>query len=359
MVLQQALTPSQTLGLRTYEAQALPGTLPRLESFLTSAGNVQLSRHPAWLLVLQQGLKHTPYCLEAMEGTQTRGFLALAYVHSLLFGRFLVSLPYVNYGGVVADNQFTARLLIDGAVQLADDLKVRYLELRHEQAVEHPSLPNRRDGKVHMRLALADTVGKLWDRLPSKVRNQVRKGQKNGLKTVWGGQELVPEFYAVFSHTMRDLGTPAYSRQLFRAILQHFPENAEICVVRNEGRPIAAALLLHGWGITEVPSASALHHYNSSCANMLMYWCLLERAVLRRQQVFDFGRSSLGSNCFRFKKQWGAVPAPAGWQYHLRKGTVTDMTVDNPRHQRLIRTWRRLPVWLTRLIGPAIVRGIP
>jgi hypothetical protein len=111
--------------------------------------------------------------------------------------------------------------------------------------------------------------------------------------------------------------------------------------------------------VTEVPSASSLRSYNPTCANMLMYWSLLERAVERGQDVFDFGRSTPDSGPYRFKKQWGASPAPAEWQYALRAGGLQAARPDNPRYRRLIALWRRLPVRLTRLLGPAIVRGIP
>src|SRR5437870_5086241 len=93
-------------------------SLPRLEAYLQGRGPTPLSRHPAWPLVLKRGLGHVPYCLEAVGRGQTQGFLALAYVRSFLFGRFLVSLPYLNYGGVVADDEASACKLIDRAVRL-------------------------------------------------------------------------------------------------------------------------------------------------------------------------------------------------------------------------------------------------
>jgi hypothetical protein len=92
---------------------------------------------------------------------------------------------------------------------------------------------------------------------------------------------------------------------------------------------------------------------------MLMYWHLLKRSIERGQNVFDFGRSTTGSNTFRFKAQWGATPHPAVWQYYVRKGSVSDMRPNNPKNQRRVAVWKRLPVWLTRVVGPAIVRGIP
>jgi FemAB-related protein (PEP-CTERM system-associated) len=333
--------------------------LPFLEAYVSAREQMPLSRHPAWLTVLERGLGHAAFCLEVVEEGKTCGLLPLAHVHSLLFGRFLVSLPYLNYGGVLADDDRIARLLIDRAVALAGELGVRYLELRHERPLEHPALGERMSHKVHMRLPLPATAGELWDRLSAKVRNQVRKGQKNELSVAWGGEEVLGEFHAVFSHNMRDLGTPGYGRRFFRSILRQFGERAELCVVRAGDKPAAAALLLHGWGVTEVPSASSLRHFKPTCANMLLYWHLLERAVQRGQTVFDFGRSSAESNTFRFKKQWGAEPSPADWQYHVRLGAINTVRPENPRYQRFIRIWQRLPLWLTRWLGPAIVRGIP
>jgi FemAB-related protein (PEP-CTERM system-associated) len=318
-----------------------------------------LTRHPAWLSICARGLGQIPYLLTAEDGGAARGFLPLAYLNTRLFGRFLVSLPYVNYGGVSANDPATAALLIDRAVALADELNVRFLELRHTAPVAHPKLIERPGGKVHMRLALPPTTEGLWKSLKDKARNLVRKGQKQELTLAWGAAELLPEFYAIFSENMRDLGTPTYGRHLFAAILDHFPGAAELCVVRTGAEPVAAALLLHGRGVTEVPSASSLRRFNHTSANMLMYWHLLERAVQRGQTCFDFGRSSPESPTFRFKKQWGAEPEPATWQYYVRKGSITEMRPDNPKYQRLIRAWQRLPLWLSRLLGPAIVRGIP
>jgi FemAB-related protein (PEP-CTERM system-associated) len=285
--------------------------------------------------------------------------LPMVFMNSLVFGRFLVSMPYLNYGGVTSDDDQTARLLIDRAIELADQLDVRYLQLRSEQAVDHPRLTTKASVKVNVTRALPSTADALWSGLSTKVRNQVRKGQKSGIQVVWGGEELLPEFYAIFSQNMRDLGTPVYGRGLFRTVLRQFPAGAEFCVARLERKPVAAALLIHGPGTTEVPNASSLRQYNHTCANMLMYLHLLIRAVERGQGTFDFGRSSPDSRTFKFKEQWGGRPEPAQWQFYLRTGDDSDMRHDHPRNQRAIRIWQRLPVSLTRWIGPAIVRGIP
>ncbi len=344
-----------------HERCGLEECLPRLSAYIAGTGRTALSRDPSWLLVLAEGLGHEPYCLEAVdtESGQTRGVLPLAFVHSFLFGRFLVSLPYLNTGGVVADDERTAAALIDRAVNLAAKRKARHLELRHEQPVSHPAMNHKLTTKVHMRLPLPASPGALWEGFDPKVRNQIRKGQKQSLTVSWGGEEILGEFYGVLCRNMRDLGTPVFGQGLFRSILRRFPGRAELCVTRLEGRPVAAAMLLHGQGVTEVPSASSLREFNATNANMLMYWNLLERAIERGQAVFDFGRSSAESNTYRFKKQWGALPEPAEWQYQIRSGGAGEMRPENAKFQLMIRVWQRLPVALTRVIGPPIVRGIP
>jgi len=319
-----------------------------------------LSADPAWLSVLSESMRHEPYVVEARRGDQLTGVLPLAFVRSRLFGRRLVSLPYLNTAGLVARDSHSEQALLDRAIELAHDLNVRYLELRHERNVEHPRLTHLTGHRAHMRLDLPPTAGELWDALRAKVRNQVRKGRDHKLDVAWSGAELLDEFYAVFSRNMRDLGTPVYSRRFFGAILAQFPGAAELCVVRLGQRPIAAALLTHGAGVTEVPSASSLRKFNGTSANMLMYWSLLCRAVERGQSVFDFGRSSPESGPYRFKKQWGAQPVEAVWQYYAPGGQgVERLRLERGSYSRAVRLWRRLPLWLTLLIGPRIVRGIP
>jgi FemAB-related protein (PEP-CTERM system-associated) len=211
-----------------------------------------------------------------------------------------------------------------------------------------------------LRLPLPATSEELWSGFRSKLRSQIKKPLTNDDLTVhWGREELLDAFYAVFCENMRDLGTPPFSRRLFAAILDAFPEDAEVCVVRHRSQAVSAALLVHGPQATQVPSASTLRSANRLASNMLLYWRLLERAIQRGQRTFDFGRSTIGTGTYDFKKQWGAEDCPAAWQYYVRHGEARDVRPDNPKYARIIRLWQKLPVAVTRWIGPAIVRGIP
>lgn len=351
-----------------------------------------------WWEALPRGLKHQPFFLVAQSNYGAKGCLPLMLVQSLLFGKFLVSLPYLNSGGLllqstqipnsIIPSQATELQpalrelgisLIDRAVELADTLDVKHLELRHESPFPHPAFNAERSDKVHMRLPLPNDASTLMASFKSKLRSQIKKANENNFEIRFGTTELLQDFYGVFAENMRDLGTPVYSKSLFREILKAFPPKnsphtspahnptpnpthsgqAELGVVYLNAYPTAAALLIHHQGKTEVPSASSLRRFNATGVNMWMYSKLLDRAIERKSQCFDFGRSSVGSGTYKFKEQWGAKPHQATWQFYVRKGNPTDMRPDSPNKQKLIRLWQKLPVTITRWIGPPIVRGIP
>ena len=338
----------------------LTSTPETWQDYLVEKGYAGFYQQAVWLRVLKNGLNHQPVCLQATSGGKLVGVLPMAFVKTPLFGRFLVSLPYLNSSGIVAESHEVATALVNRAIDFAEQLDVRYLELRHEAAVDHPKLTQAVTDKVHMRLALPTTTDELWASLKSKLRSQVRKPLNNESLTVyWGTHDLLDEFYSVFTQNMRDLGTPPFSRRLFASMLNEFPGDAEFCCVRLDGQPVASGLLIHGPGVTQVPSASSLRQFNSTSANMLMYWHLLSRSIERGQKVFDFGRSSKDAGTHKFKAQWGAEEFPAVWQHFVREGEATDMRPTSGKYDLMIRTWQKLPVWLTKVIGPSIVRGIP
>jgi FemAB-related protein (PEP-CTERM system-associated) len=164
----------------------------------------------------------------------------------------------------------------------------------------------------------------------------------------------------VFAENMRDLGTPVFSRAFFREVLQQFPAATRVFVVRHGDRPVAASVTYAHRDVMEVPWASSLRAYRTSAPNMLLYWTMLRDATRSGFRCFDFGRSTPDQGTFHFKRQWGAAPEPLVWEYGLLgSGALPDISPGNDRFAAAIRAWQRIPVWMTRMMGPAIVRNIP
>jgi FemAB-related protein (PEP-CTERM system-associated) len=313
--------------------------------------------HHAWRAILERSFGHETHFLAARTNGVISGVLPLVHMRSI-FGNFLVSLPFVTYGGLLCRDQASSEALLEAAEDLRSRLGARHVELRHTLAV-NPDLPARRH-KVAMVLALAQSEEEMWTGFNAKVRNQVRKAQKAGLETVWGEGELLDEFYTVFVRNMRDLGTPVYARSFFANILAGLPDATRIVMIRKQNKPVAAGLLYWHGETLEIPWASSIRDYNSLCPNNLMYWESIRHALRMRLRRFDLGRSSLSSGTFRFKEQWGARPEILQWHYLLPSGAkLPNLSNSNPKFSMAIKLWQRLPLAMTRAFGPLIVRDIP
>ena len=308
-----------------------------------------------WRKVYQNAFGHEPVYLMARHGGVITGVLPMVQIKSMLFGRTLTSLPFLNYGGVMADAPEVGRALVDAAHEEARQRRCSHVELRHVSA-QFPNLPCK-NHKVAMHLPIGASM---WDGLDRKVRNQIRKAEKSGLVVERGGASLVGDFYTVFARNMRDLGTPVYSRRLFEEVMRAFPERSKIHVVRLDGTPIAAGFTYRTSSMVQLPWASSIRSYNSLCPNVLLYWDAIQYAQECGAPVFDMGRSTPNEGTYKFKAQWGAEPVPLHWEYQLMTpGELPNVSPANPKYQLAIALWQRLPLALTMRVGPMIVRAIP
>lgn len=269
----------------------------------------------------------------------------------------MISMPYFNYGGAIADHPLIEQHLMDAADTYAECNGIQHIEYR--DTIQRGGLPVR-SNKVCMLLQLPDKQETLWNNFPSKLRAQIRRPQREQPEVRSGGVEYLNDFYVVFARNMRDLGTPVYSKSFFEYILQTFPERSRIISLRLQNRPVAAGFLLGYREQLEIPWASTIREVNYLSMNMLLYWEALKFAIERNYRQFDFGRSSRDSGTFRFKQQWGAQPGQSYWHYWLKDGAeLPDLNPGNPKYALAINIWKRLPLFVTNQIGPVLVKYLP
>lgn len=328
------------------------------DAYVASRPDASAYHVAAWPQLIGRAFGHEVRLLAAVQDGDITGVLPLVVMRSRLFGTHAVSIPFLNAGGVLANHQAAAAALLESATEVARDSRARYLELRHTTR-HFPGLGERRH-RVAMTLALKESAEAQWTAIDRKVRNQVRKAEKSNLQAQVGGAELVPSFYEVFAHNMRDLGTPVFGRRLFEEVLETFPDTSRIvCVYRGE-QPIAAGLVHWRGAWMEVPWASALREFNITSANIFLYWHMIQLAIANGCRQFEFGRCAPGEGTYQFKKQWGAEPSPLVWEYWTAGGEVQfDLTPQSGKYGRASAMWRRLPVPVATALGPRIVRGIP
>lgn len=327
------------------------------DSYVKQHPNSSLYHLYSWRTLIRQSFQHDSYYFAAIIDDRIIGILPVIRLNSFLFGDFAISMPFFNYGGVIADSPEIAQLLLEQAAKQCQEKGINHLEVRATRALnEWPC----RAEKVSMIRKLPATAEQLNSELGSKLRAQINRAKSENTHTATGGLDLLDDFYKVFSINMRDLGTPVYSKNFFRNILKQWGEIATVVVIYLNERPVATAFLLKNKNMTEIPWASTLRKTNPLSMNMLLYWEVLSLVITQEQNYFDFGRSSINSNTYRFKKQWGANPVQHYWHYWQGDGAaLPELNPNNPKYELLISIWRKLPVALTRLIGPPIVKNLP
>ena len=308
-----------------------------------------------WRRVVERSYGHRSYYLWAHENGSVKGILPLIAMRNFFFRRSLVSMPFLDDGGICADNDQIRSHLFYEALRLYEGQKANFLDLRHRHA---DNLASPRGGKkVMMILDLLDDPDEMWKRFDAKLRNQVRKASKSGLTAGWSSKEGLSDFYKIFAANMRDLGSPVHSHDFFGAILDEFSDSAKIMLVRKDGLVIGAAVCLFFKGSMIVPWESSLREYFSLCPNNLLYWEMVRWGCENGYRRFDFGRSSPDSGTYRFKKQWGAQEEPLHWQCVSRKiGRVAMPHADDARYRLIVRLWSHLPLSITKFVGP-LLRG--
>jgi FemAB-related protein (PEP-CTERM system-associated) len=313
----------------------------------------------AWQRLIQSSFGFTPKHIVARNSQgEICGVLPLFLVRSAIFGRMLVSTPQAAYGGVLSSSDSAERTIVDRAREIARDMQVQFLELRNfRNPVPDDGLLTK-DLYVTFRQEFKADLEANMLAIPRKTRAEIREGIKNGLE--FKVDEIGPkDFYNVYARSVRDLGTPVFTRRLIENGKREFGQACKIFSVHWKGKLVSAVWTLFYKDEVVPYYGASLREYNHLAVNNYMYWMLIKYGVENGYRTFDFGRSKKGTGSFDFKKRWGMTMTDLPYQYALvRKQTMPDTSPLNPKFSLAIQTWRNLPLSLTNSIGPLISRHL-
>ena len=312
-----------------------------------------------WLKVVQRTYGHNPFYLVATNGDEVHGILPLFLVSSPMFGRILASDVFTSYGGVCADDSEVERGLMEEAARLAISQGVSYLEIKNIKKIE--GIDRRWQTKTDyctLILDLQTGAESVWKSWQSKIRNNVRKAMKLGIK-VERGSHLLDDFYSLLALNMRRLGTPVHNKKFYQNIIQEFPEGATLFVAKISDQPVATAITVGFKKHIQAYISASLSDFVHLKPNELLYWEIIQYACDRGYQYLDFGRSTWESGTFEFKKHLGASPMPLYYEYYLnRSKTIPRIHQANRNYKLAIAVWRRLPLAVTKALGPHLIKYV-
>ncbi|MCL5282052.1 MAG: FemAB family PEP-CTERM system-associated protein [Planctomycetes bacterium] len=349
-------TDSVVTAEREIVVDAAPG--PECDDFVRQTPGARLCHAPAWTCMVERAFGHEGIYLVARAAGRVCGVLPLTHVRSRLFGDRLISQPFSDYGGPVAARPEAREALYRRAVEVAREYGCESLELRN--TVRLPYDLHVRTDKISMCLPLAADPQEVWKGLRHKTRNRIRKAQGAGFVVLSGGLELLDEFYRMWTIRMHELGTPCYPRRLFTCILETFPQMTRIFLARLNGTTAAGlfAYTFKGW--VQSSWGAALRPYDNLGPNYVLNWTAIEHYCQEGMKWFDFGRSTVGSGQHIFKERWGADPINLCWQYWTPGGREPSFArPEDPKYRRKVELWKRMPLWVSRVLGPVISPALP
>lgn len=344
--------PASRLALQTLE-----GDSAAWDRYVAAAPDATFCHLAAWREVIGDVMGHeTLYWSAVDKEGERQGVLPLVRVRSRIFGHYLVSMPFLNYGGPLGTPE-AQRFLMEQATSEATSSGVDLLEIRARHEVQSTLPISHR--KITVILRLRPSVDEMWSKgIPASRRRQVRRARGDGMEVRFGPDQL-GAFYSVFARNMRQLGTPVLPRAVFERIARTLPEQALFAAVYWRGQPLAGACGFIWRGEFEITWVSSLREHDRKYPNMLLYWALMERMVQSGASVFNFGRCTPDGPTHRFKRQWGGTDVSLPWPQWSPAGLSSTPTPDSPTFKLATSVWRRLPLAITNRLGPCLSRQIP
>jgi len=338
-----------------------PNEAARIEAFVSSHADATPFHRPAWLKAVARGTGNAAIALIEERRDGISAYLPLSEIHSPIFGRLLASCGFAVDGGLLARQDSDAARLFAVAEEVAQRRSCSTIELRGG------GLPQAGRGWLHKTeshcgfvSALAEDDEAQLKAIPRKQRAEVRKGLAYEFAIETGSTERDrAAHYAVYTESVRNLGTPVFPRSLFDAVLDGFGDDADILTIRHEGTPVASVLSLYRRGTVMPYWGGGTWDARQLRANERMYFELMLHARRRGMTHFDFGRSKTGSGPYHFKRNWGFEPEPLTYAVWTAAGEETrDADPTSAKHRLQIAAWQRLPLCLANRLGPFIARGL-
>lgn len=297
-----------------------------------------------------------------IEG-HVNGILALTHIQHPIFGNYLATSPFGSYGGFAFSGEESRDLLLNETRLLASELAVDYVNIRW---AGNPAGEPAPDGWIQhavyatFRMDLSPNPETLMSDFSSDHRNHIRKSLKKGFFIKFGGRDLIIDAYEALSRSMHELGSPYHSRKYLENLVDLLGDTLEFAVLYTADGKLAGAgvFILQGKTATNL-HANILRAHRSDYAGEYLYWKVIEHYCLQGYNIFDLGRSLLGSGNETFKMKWKPRKEMLAYWYALKPGTeLPSLNQKNPKFAIAIRIWKKLPPFIVRPLGAILISGL-
>ncbi len=313
-----------------------------------------------WKEILEESFGYkSMYHLIMNEEGKIAGIIPLLQGRNIMLKKTAVSLPFINYVDICCmdDNVIEAAgewFRNIASAGNADNIEYIELRIKDQRAGLLNVLPD--ESNCTFIMPLDGSEDDIMGRSDTDNRNLIRKSYKNDFFTISYDKERLSDFYRIYSRRQKQLGSPAFSIDFLKKIMQKLPDNTLlITVIDREKKAVAGGMFIFCYeGTMFYQWGASLVEYNSKHINNYMYWEGMKYGISNGFKYFDFGRSPVNSGTYKFKKQWGAEEVPL--QYCLFGKGRHSIPEERRKFQAASEIWKRLPGFITDGAGKVIIK---
>jgi lipid II:glycine glycyltransferase (peptidoglycan interpeptide bridge formation enzyme) len=263
-----------------------------------------------------------------------------------------VSLPFSFSGDPLYKNEKVLKELLTKAKEISKDAK--YLEIRMRQklpdgiAKDYGLNENMGTYLTAIELTDIDTVLSNMDR---DKRRYINKAGDKGLKVREGNENDLKAYHALkMKLSAKKYGIPSEPLSFYNNLWKqmHSKNMIKLFVAEFEGKLVGGiVLLMYKDEVLDFSGAADDKYLHLKPYNFLI-WEALKYSCKNKYKYFNFGTSK-NKSLMDFKESWGAksVQIPVYSTNTPGKGIEYNL---------FTKTWKKIPTFITRLLGPFLVK---
>lgn len=279
-----------------------------------------------------------------------------SYFPLMIKGTGLISVPFFEYGGIVADD-WTKSEIISTCRQILDKTKTDYIEIHGGGEKERLFFVEKKMYQTAIK-ELPRKLDQLWNSITYQAQKTVTQARKFKVTAkIASTIDLKDVFYPMYVKWMKSFGSPIHPLKYFYLLQKYYGNDFCLVITQKDNLPLACLLGIRKDKVLNLLSSPCLEMAKKLRANDLAHYYLMTWAVKHKIKYFDFGPVRYEGQR-HYKEKWGVELKPYSYWYfsndkNFKIPPHLDPDVWYFRWLRFI--WKNLvPEYLANWIGPTI-----
>jgi serine/alanine adding enzyme len=290
-------------------------------------------------------------------------YIPLIRVRSKIFGNKIISLPFMDVGGIFGSSKNSFKILLKKIVESFKDtrIEIKLNDIEKNFQGFYRELESLgfgvRKAKQQFYILIENPETK-WKKFHKHTRNDIRKAEKSSLKIVpINNDSELKKFYTLYFDEMKRFGTPPHSRKFFLNLAHELKDKFYGLNCYKDNKLIASTVLVKSEEVAYLWFNVSDQKYRNFRPNDLLYWANVKEAYREKISFIDSGQIDLNpqdkrsEGLLKFKQKW---LGESHQKYLFTYPSEESESSKKEKLKKFRKIWSLLPNPIIKLIGPKI-----